>query len=719
MRNLALALFLFLCAIPPAFSQAEQPFRFVHITDTHLTANGNIEPLKQLVADVNAMSPQPAFVIDTGDVTESGRPEEYARFLGGTTGLAVPFYCTPGNHDVRWSALGKEGFANAFKKLYQSFDRNGVHFVLLDSTVLLEHWGHFDSAQLKWLESDLKKVKKDTPVLLFFHHWVGRENPMVDNEEALLRLIAPYNVLAMFVGHGHADLHWKVNGIDCFMARGLYQGSYHLVEVGPTAVQVMRIRKEDKGAAPPVIATIPRDRPSSERKQVAFVWDDPNIPLLERRRPLAELRIGKMGAHDDRVKAAYSLNGAPPVPMERDTRDKQSVSFMAQFNTKGLPNGSNLLRVLLTDSAGDVYRHDEDFLVERLRGEPKMAWDDPYRCDDTIQSSPLLEGDTLYVSCFDGKVYALDPKSGKRRWTAATKGAIYSSPVVADGTLYVGSMDHGFYAFDAKNGHPRWRYDAGTPLFSTPSVANGVVCFGANRKIVGLDAATGHEKWTQEAGSFFQSRVAVDPPSGRGGGGGAFYLGGWDNTLYALDSQTGTPKWKAQMGRAQAGKGPLSFYYSPAIASPAVAGGRVYVCTDDGILHAVNAQTGRDDWAIHAPSGGDSFGYSSPLAVNGVVYCGGLGKNGDVYALSATDGALLWRCPTGAENYDSSATLLGDKIVIGSVRGTISWIDTKTGKLAWQYNLPPGHCFSTPTGTAQTTYITSMNNSVYAIAVPR
>src|SRR3954465_1401047 len=83
-------------------AQSSETFRFIHVTDTHLTASGNIAPLKQLTSDLNAMSPLPAFVIDTGDVTEAGRPEEFARFLEGTSGLSIPFYCAPGNHDVRW-----------------------------------------------------------------------------------------------------------------------------------------------------------------------------------------------------------------------------------------------------------------------------------------------------------------------------------------------------------------------------------------------------------------------------------------------------------------------------------------------------------------------------------------------------------------------------------------------------------------------------------------
>jgi outer membrane protein assembly factor BamB len=327
-----------------------------------------------------------------------------------------------------------------------------------------------------------------------------------------------------------------------------------------------------------------------------------------------------------------------------------------------------------------------------------------------IQSSPTLAGDLLYVSSFDGKVHALEAKTGNRRWTATTKGPIYASPVVVDDTLYIGSMDHYFYAFDAKSGRPKWKYDAGTPLFATAAVSKGTVCFGAYPRIIGLDVTNGKERWTQEAGSFFQSRAASAD--------GVFYLGGWDNTLYALDAVTGTPKWMSKMGRAQAGKGAISFYYSPAIASPTVGDGRVYVCTNDGTLHAVNVQTGKDEWTARAPMGRDTFGHSSPLYVDGKIYVGGLGANGDCYAFDARDGKPLWRCATGAENYDSSPAFAGGLVVIGSVQGRLSWIDASTGTLKHQYTLDPGHCFSTPAFKDKTAYATSMNNNVYAISIP-
>lgn len=690
-----------------AAAQQNTPFQFVHITDTHVTGSRNDEPVRQLVARINSMSPKPAFVINTGDVTELGLPEEFERYKSAIADLTVPHYAVPGNHDVRWSPSGKAVFTRSFGKLFQSFDYQGCRFILLDSTVLLQHWGLFDDSQLKWLENDLKRLRRGTPIFLFFHHPMGRDRSQIMNEEALLRLLAPYNVAAIFVGHGHSDITWRVNGIPCFMAKGLYQGSYHLVEVSQDLVKVSLVSKQT-GEAPKIVATLPRTRTALRR--IAFGWDDPNIPLLERRRFLAEIRENGRVINDERVKAEYILDNDPPKPMAVDKRDKDGLSFIAQFETRGLWSGAHRLRILITAPDGEVYRRDEIFQVERLRGEPRREWE--AQTGDPIQGSPVLAGNTLFLASLDRRVYAFQTNNGRRRWTRETGGPIYATPLVAGETLYVGSTDGSFYALDVKNGRVRWKFDTGSPLFATPAVSGGVVCIGGDRKIYGLDAASGKLRWRQDAGGFFQSRAAAHE--------GLFYLGGWDNTLYALEASTGQVKWKAQMGRSNGGRGSLMFYFSPAIASPVIADGKLYICTNDGVLHALNAQTGEEVWTARAPQGGDTLGYSSPLYVEGMILVGGLGDKGqgDCYAFDAATGKLIWRCSTGADNYDSSPARIGEYIVIGSVQGRLSWIEWKTGKLRYQYALDPGYVFSTPANSERMTFVTSMNGAIYAMRLP-
>ncbi len=494
------------------------------------------------------------------------------------------------------------------------------------------------------------------------------------------------------------------------MARGLYQGSYHVVDVDQDRVRVLRVRKEEPGRMTP-LAEIPLE--AGPRRRVAFGWDDANIPLLARRTFLAELRADREIVRKG-VKAEFVLDNEqakimiPDVRVEPGRRESREGRFVGRLETRGLAMGSHRLRIRMTAPDGEVYQRDESFGVEQLNGQPKQDW--AFEAGDAVQSSPAFVDGTLYISSLDGKLTALDAATGKRRWTASAHGPILSTPVVVAGTVYAGSVDHHLYAIDASTGHIRWSFDAGGPLFASAAVSAGIVCIGGNGKIYGIDERTGQFRWTTEAGSFFQSRAAAAD--------GVFYLGGWDNTLYALEAATGHPRWTVKMGRTERGRGALSFYYAPAIASPAVGMGHVYVCTNDGVLHAMNAANGQEDWAARAPSGGDAFGYSSPLLQDGRIYLGGLGSKGDCYALDSRSGAILWRCSTGYENYDSSPGTAGSLIAIGSVSGVMSWIDPGTGALKFQYALEPGHCFSTPAADGKRTFITSMNNRVYAIALP-
>ncbi len=703
-----------LCAILasayPALAQkptvkTPETFTFLDVTDTHQTATGNTEPLRRLAEDAAAMNPRPAFIVDNGDITEAGRPDEYAAFKQAITPLQsaeIGFYPVPGNHDVRWSPDGKEGFTKAFGKLYQSFDYGAAHFVLLDSTVVLEHWGHFDKAEIDWLKADLKKVRPETPIFLFMHHPIGRDTPgtrFIDNEYELTAQFRGHNIIAIFTGHGHSDLVWKVNGITTLMARGLYQGSYYRVSVTPLIVSIDRIVKEKPGEVEH-IASIPVSG-KAVTSQIRGGWDDPDVPFLERRRAAATLEPRAVSDNPDSEKGEARLDDGPWKPMVKDRRD----IWRDQFLTKGMALGIHTATVRITTSNKVQLSQELIFEVERDEKEPNRKW--AIDLDGPIQSDPLRVGDTLYVSSLDGKLYALNLLTGKKRWTFPTKGQFIGSPILDAGTLYVASTDHNLYAIDAANGHLRWHYDTEVPLFATPSVSKSIVCIGGKERIFGIDRTSGLLRWTQltGTGSFFQSRAVTD--------GDTFYLGGWDNTLYALNVLTGTPRWTTTMGR--------NFYFSPAIASPTLGNGRLYICSNDGLLHAVNLQTGKDDWAIHSPDKGDVFGYASPVFADGVVYVGGLGSNGDIYALDASNGALKWRHATGQTMYDGAPKLAPDgrSLAIMALRGHISVLDTANGNPLWTYELGPGNIFSTPEYDGQTVYTVTMANDVQAINAPK
>ncbi|MFH2010139.1 MAG: metallophosphoesterase [bacterium] len=89
---------------------AIRPFGFVHLTDPHLGHRGGDRSRRfALVVDwLNRLSPRPAFVVLTGDLTELGPVEshwdEVARQLGR---LELPVFVTLGNHDYYRPGLGR------------------------------------------------------------------------------------------------------------------------------------------------------------------------------------------------------------------------------------------------------------------------------------------------------------------------------------------------------------------------------------------------------------------------------------------------------------------------------------------------------------------------------------------------------------------------------------------------------------------------------------
>jgi outer membrane protein assembly factor BamB len=74
----------------------------------------------------------------------------------------------------------------------------------------------------------------------------------------------------------------------------------------------------------------------------------------------------------------------------------------------------------------------------------------PYqRAAKTILASPKLLGNLLLVSVNDGRLVALDKRTGKPRWEHDFGAPVTSSPALAEGKIFLAVGDGNLYAFDA------------------------------------------------------------------------------------------------------------------------------------------------------------------------------------------------------------------------------------------------------------------------------
>lgn len=92
-----------------------------------------------------------------------------------------------GNHDMWWAAPDKDdamyGKNYVVKQLYisnryYSFDKNGWHFIILDSNN--KNAGSLDDEQRQWLENNLAKLSQNTPVLIMTHYPILGVSTIID-----------------------------------------------------------------------------------------------------------------------------------------------------------------------------------------------------------------------------------------------------------------------------------------------------------------------------------------------------------------------------------------------------------------------------------------------------------------------------------------------------------------------------------------------------------
>jgi 3',5'-cyclic AMP phosphodiesterase CpdA len=73
---------------------------FVHISDTHVGRRSDAEAFAIAIEAIERLDPQPAFVVITGDLTESFRDAEVLYLKHLVDRFTLPVLLVPGNHDV-------------------------------------------------------------------------------------------------------------------------------------------------------------------------------------------------------------------------------------------------------------------------------------------------------------------------------------------------------------------------------------------------------------------------------------------------------------------------------------------------------------------------------------------------------------------------------------------------------------------------------------------
>ena len=208
------------------------PKLLVQLSDTHIRLPGQLAYrrvdtsalLAQAVESVLALAQAPTAVVVTGDLTDFGRPDEYAQLRKLLAPLACPVYLMPGNHDDRaalrqafpehpWLHESGEAF------LHYAVELGGLRLVAIDTTVSKAPHGELDDARLAWLSAALA-ADRTTPTIVAMHHppfatFIGHmdEVGLQQGGRELAAVIAAHPQVERIVcGHLHRSIQARFAG---------------------------------------------------------------------------------------------------------------------------------------------------------------------------------------------------------------------------------------------------------------------------------------------------------------------------------------------------------------------------------------------------------------------------------------------------------------------------------------------------------------------------
>jgi 3',5'-cyclic AMP phosphodiesterase CpdA len=333
-----------------------------------------------VLAEIQALSPPPAFCVGGGDIELQAAMGEVYRDL--LAGFPIPVRHVPGNHDM---LVGQPDPLAMFRSLFgltrYSWEYGQFHFAVLTALTPnpeQEGWrnveGELSDAELSWLEADLR-LAGGRPVVLFLHlppvstfpqrHGKGPgEEPAweVRNANRLLELCARYRVRLALSGHFHENER-LFRGETEFLATGAVCG--HWWERGgrpplnldgsPKGYRIVYVEGEE-------LFTVYKPTGESLRRQLRIVRPKPGEVVTGR------LAVGVNvfdGDVETRVERRIGQGEWVPMryaPQQAAPNILSSAHFWTGWVTDLTP-GTHLLTIRATLASGECYTERVAFTV--------------------------------------------------------------------------------------------------------------------------------------------------------------------------------------------------------------------------------------------------------------------------------------------------------------------------------------------------------------------
>jgi outer membrane protein assembly factor BamB len=199
------------------------------------------------------------------------------------------------------------------------------------------------------------------------------------------------------------------------------------------------------------------------------------------------------------------------------------------------------------DPATGKERWTTEFLTDAPKDPPGFAGG-AARVNGKARPTALAsDGSAVFVSIFDqSRVVAFDAATGKRLWSFQSGGWIYGRAVATARHVFIGSQDDFFYCLDRHTGAKVWSFKTNSRIESGGAVDEKFVYFGScDGNVYCLNQADGKERWrfaTDRREGDRRTAIYSVPVLRRD----SVYFAAGDGQVYGLDRETGKLKGKVR-----------------------------------------------------------------------------------------------------------------------------------------------------------------------------
>ncbi len=276
-------------------------------------------------------------------------------------------------------------------------------------------------------------------------------------------------------------------------------------------------------------------------------------------------------------------------------------------------------------------------------------------------------------------------------WTfePAAASQLVASAVTDGNTVVIADYQGQVTGIDILDGSTLWSRRTPDFVTATPALAGDLVLVPSGKSLLAFRVQASGSA-VDPAWSFNSSARIDSPPTVAGG---AVFVGSDDRSLYKLDLATGAPVWSFETGDVVK-------------ASPSVSASHVIVASYDGKVYALhdNGSNVSIDWTFDAA--GEVA--ASPAVSGGTVYACTLA--GRVFAIDEATGEQQWEASPGGVLVASPAVADGLLIIGGD---TLAALDLSNGVTVWDRTLG-GYVRSSPAASNGFVYAGDYAGRVYS-----